>query len=67
MCKHIHAVCRTTFRVLNCDLGMNPKGEVSGETQIDTVFNKNTKSENVPFEVKSIALICKRNANNITF
>lgn len=57
MCKLIHAVCRTTFRVLNCDLGMNPKGEVSGEIQIDT--KKNTKSDNVPFEVKSIALIGK--------
>lgn len=31
MCKHIHVVCRTTFSVLNCDLGMNTKGEVSGE------------------------------------
>lgn len=40
MYKHIHAVCRTTFPVLNCDLGMNTKGEVSGEIQIDTVLKK---------------------------
>lgn len=40
MCKHIHAVCRTTFPLLNRGLSMNTKSEVSGEIQIDTVFKK---------------------------